>query len=81
MRRIPFVFVLILSLIHISGGGIAPTGGYIVGRKDLVERIATRLTAPGIGGEIGPSLNTSRLMLQGLFLAPQMVAELSLIHI
>ena len=63
------------SLIKNPGGGIAPTGGYIVGRRDLVERIATRLTAPGIGGEIGPSLNTSRLMLQGLFLAPQMVAE------
>ncbi len=63
------------SLIKNPGGGIAPTGGYIVGRKDLVDRIATRLTAPGIGGEIGPSLNTSRLMLQGLFLAPQMVAE------
>jgi cystathionine beta-lyase family protein involved in aluminum resistance len=63
------------SLIKNPGGGIAPTGGYIVGRKDLVERIATRLTAPGIGGEIGPSLNTARLMLQGLFLAPQMVAE------
>jgi cystathionine beta-lyase family protein involved in aluminum resistance len=63
------------SLIKNPGGGIAPTGGYIVGRKDLVKRIATRLTAPGIGDEIGPSLNTSRLMLQGLFLAPQMVAE------
>lgn len=63
------------SLIKNPGGGIAPTGGYIVGRKALTERIATRLTAPGIGGEIGPSLNTSRLMLQGLFLAPQMVAE------
>lgn len=63
------------SLIKNPGGGIALTGGYVVGRKDLVDRIATRLTAPGIGGEIGPSLNTSRLMLQGLFLAPQMVAE------
>lgn len=63
------------SLIKNPGGGIAPTGGYIAGRKDLVARIATRLTAPGIGGEIGPSLDTSRLMLQGLFLAPQMVAE------
>jgi cystathionine beta-lyase family protein involved in aluminum resistance len=63
------------SLIKNPGGGIAPTGGYIVGRRDLVERVSTRLTAPGVGGEIGPSLNTARLMLQGLFLAPQMVAE------
>ncbi|HHV62075.1 MAG TPA: hypothetical protein GXX51_05485 [Firmicutes bacterium] len=63
------------SLIKNPGGGIAPTGGYIAGRAELVERIATRLTAPGIGGECGPTLGITRLLLQGLFLAPRLVRE------
>ncbi|MCR6545943.1 aminotransferase class I/II-fold pyridoxal phosphate-dependent enzyme [Dehalobacterium formicoaceticum] len=63
------------SLIKNPGGGIAPCGGYIVGKKELVERAAMRLTAPGIGGEIGPSLGNNRLFYQGLFHAPHVVGE------
>ncbi|MBR0353867.1 MAG: methionine gamma-lyase family protein [Oscillospiraceae bacterium] len=63
------------SLIKNPGGGIAPTGGYIAGRKDLVERAATRLTTPGIGGECGSTLGVNRLLFQGLFLAPHTVAQ------
>jgi cystathionine beta-lyase family protein involved in aluminum resistance len=63
------------SLIKNPGGGIAPCGGYIVGRKDLVDRAAARLTAPGIGKEIGPSLGNNRLFYQGLFNAPHVVGE------
>ena len=55
------------SLIKNIGGGLAPTGGYIVGRKDLVELASYRLTAPGMGGELGASLGTPRLLFQGLF--------------
>lgn len=63
------------SLIKNPGGGIAPTGGYIAGREDLVELAATRLTAPGIGSELGASLADNRLFYQGLFLAPHTVAQ------
>jgi cystathionine beta-lyase family protein involved in aluminum resistance len=63
------------SLIKNPGGGIAPCGGYIAGRKDLVDRAAARLTAPGIGKEIGPSLGNNRLFYQGLFYAPHIVGE------
>jgi cystathionine beta-lyase family protein involved in aluminum resistance len=63
------------SLIKNPGGGIAPTGGYIAGRKRLVEQTANRLTAPGIGGEVGAMLGTNRLILQGLFLAPHIVSQ------
>lgn len=63
------------SLIKNPGGGIAPTGGYIVGRKELVERAALRLTTPGIGGECGSTLGVNRLLYQGLFLAPHTVAQ------
>ncbi len=63
------------SLIKNPGGGIAPTGGYIAGRKDLVERAAMRLTTPGIGGECGSTLGVNRLLFQGLFLAPHTVAQ------
>lgn len=63
------------SLIKNPGGGIAPCGGYIAGRKDLVERAAARLTAPGIGAEVGCSLMPQRVFYQGLFLAPQIVGE------
>jgi cystathionine beta-lyase family protein involved in aluminum resistance len=63
------------SLIKNPGGGLAPTGGYIVGRKDLVEGASYRLTAPGIGAECGCTLGHSRQMYQGLFLAPHTVAQ------
>lgn len=63
------------SLIKNPGGGIAPTGGYIVGRRDLVEQAAFRLTAPGIGGEVGAMLGTARAIYQGLFLAPHLVGQ------
>lgn len=63
------------SLIKNPGGGLAPTGGYIVGRKDLVENAAMRLTTPGIGGECGASLGNNRLLFQGFFMAPHIVAQ------
>ena len=63
------------SLIKNLGGTIAPTGGYVAGRFDLVEQACCRLTAPGIGREGGTGFDLQRLVLQGLFLAPQMVAE------
>ena len=63
------------SLIKNLGGTIAPAGGYIAGRADLVEQACCRLTAPGIGSEGGTGFDLHRLLLQGLFLAPQMVAE------
>lgn len=63
------------SLIKNPGGGIAPTGGYIAGKAELVERAAMRLTTPGIGGECGPTLGNNRLLYQGLFLAPHTVAQ------
>lgn len=63
------------SLIKNPGGGIAKTGGYIVGRKDLVERCAYQLSAPGIGIEGGAMLNTVFDMLQGFFLAPHVVSQ------
>lgn len=63
------------SLIKNPGGGLCPTGGYVAGRRALVERAASRLTAPGIGSHIGPTLGLSRLMAQGFYLAPHIVAE------
>lgn len=63
------------SLIKNPGGGLAPTGGYIVGRKDLVENAAMRLTTPGIGGECGATLGNNRLLFQGFFMAPHIVAQ------
>ncbi len=64
------------SLIKNLGGGLAPTGGYIVGRKDLVELASYRLTAPGLGGEMGATLgDTAREFYQGLFLAPHVVLQ------
>lgn len=63
------------SLIKNPGGGIAPAGGYIAGRTDLVELAASRLTAPGIGAEVGSSVDGYRLLYQGLFLAPHTTAQ------
>ena len=63
------------SLIKNIGGGLAPTGGYIVGKNELVELSSYRLTAPGMGNELGASLGTPRLLYQGLFLAPHVTAQ------
>ncbi|MEB3279484.1 MAG: methionine gamma-lyase family protein [Lyngbya sp.] len=63
------------SLIKNPGGTIAPAGGYVAGRKELVEAAACRLTAPGIGSSGGATFDQNRLLFQGLFLAPQMVGE------
>ena len=63
------------SLIKTPGGGLAPTGGYLAGSAELVERAAMRLTTPGIGGECGSTLGNNRLLFQGLFMAPHIVAQ------
>lgn len=63
------------SLIKNIGGGLAPTGGYICGKSELVELASYRLTAPGMGNELGASLGTPRLLYQGLFLAPHVTAQ------
>lgn len=63
------------SLIKNPGGGLAPTGGYLAGRRNLVEGAAMRLTVPGIGGECGCTLGQNRALYQGLFLAPHTVAQ------
>ncbi len=62
------------SLIKNPGGGLAPAGGYVAGRRDLVELAASRLTAPGLGAALGASPPWQRLFFQGLYLAPTMVA-------
>ncbi len=63
------------SLIKNPGGGICTTGGYVAGRADLVEKAACRLTAPGVGSHIGPTLGMNRMIAQGLYMAPHAVAE------
>lgn len=63
------------SLIKNPGGGIALSGGYVVGKKAIIDRIANRLTAPGVGKEIGLTFGTTRNTLQGLFFAPHIVSE------
>lgn len=63
------------SLIKNAGGGIADTGGYVAGRKDLVEMISYRLTCPGVGAEVGATLGQTRNMFRGLFFAPHVVGE------
>ena len=67
--------VCVGSLIKNPGGGLAPTGGYIVGREALIERISYRLTAPGIGREVGSYAGSYQPFYQGLFLAPHVVAQ------
>ena len=67
--------IIVGSLIKNLGGGIAPNGAYIAGKKELVELAAERLTAPGEGKEVGPSLGINRSLIQGLFSAPQVVAS------
>lgn len=63
------------SLIKNPGGGIAYTGGYVVGRKDLIDRAASFLTAPGIGKECGLTFGMTRQILQGLFMSPKIVED------
>lgn len=63
------------SLIKNLGGSIAPAGGYVAGRADLVERVAARLYAPGLGAALGPTLGFGRAFMQGLFLAPLVVEQ------
>ena len=67
--------VIVGSLIKNLGGGIAPNGAYVAGRKELVELIAERLTAPGQGKEVGPTLGINKSILQGLYMAPSVVAS------
>jgi len=63
------------SLIKNPGGGICLTGGYVAGREDLVEKAASRLSAPGVGSHTGPSLGMNRMIAQGLFFAPHTVSQ------
>lgn len=66
--------VIVGSLIKNLGGAIAPNGAYVAGRHDLIELVAERLTLPGEGREVGPSLGINRSLYQGLFMAPSVVA-------
>ncbi len=63
------------SLIKNLGGSLAPAGAYVAGRADLVERVASRIYAPGLGDALGPTLGTGRALAQGLFLAPLIVEQ------
>lgn len=63
------------SLIKNLGGGLAPNGGYVVGKKELIELVAERLTVPGCGKEVGPTLGMNKAILQGLYMAPSAVAS------
>ncbi len=67
--------ILVGSLIKNLGGGIAPNGAYVVGRKDLIKLVSERLTLPGEGKEVGPTLGMNKKILQGLFFAPSVVAS------
>ncbi|HIS91208.1 MAG TPA: aminotransferase class I/II-fold pyridoxal phosphate-dependent enzyme [Candidatus Faecisoma merdavium] len=67
--------IVVGSLIKNLGGGIAPNGAYVVGKKDLIKLVGERLTLPGEGKEVGPSLGVNKYILQGLFFAPSVVAS------
>ena len=67
--------IMVGSLIKNLGGGIAPNGAYVAGRKELIDLVAERLTLPGEGREVGPSLGANKSILQGLFFAPHVVAS------
>ena len=67
--------IVVGSLIKNLGGGIAPNGAYVVGKKDLISLVADRLTVPGEGREVGPTLGMNKSLLQGLFFAPSVVAS------
>lgn len=66
--------IIVGSLIKNLGGGIAPNGAYVSGKKDLIDLVAERLTLPGEGREVGPTLGINKLLLQGIFMAPSVVA-------
>ena len=66
--------LIVGSLIKNPGGGLAPSGGYICGTKKCIDRVAARMTCPGLGAEVGPTLGTNRAFLQGFFLAPVVTA-------
>lgn len=65
--------VVVGSLMKNLGGGIAPTGGYVAGRKDLIQDVAERLTAPGIGKDLGANFNLNNSFFKGIFMAPNVV--------
>ena len=67
--------ILVGSLIKNLGGGISPNGAYVVGKKELIELVAERLTLPGAGREVGPTVGMNKKILQGLFFAPSVVAS------
>ena len=67
--------IVVGSLIKNLGGGIAPNGAYVVGKHDLIELVGQRLTLPGEGREVGPTLGVNKSLYQGLFLAPSVVAS------
>ena len=67
--------IVVGSLIKNLGGGIAPNGAYVVGKHKLIELVAERLTLPGEGREVGPTLGINKSILQGLFMAPSVVAS------
>ena len=66
--------MIVGSLIKNPGGGLAPIGGYIVGRKDCIDNASYRLSAPGLGKEVGASLGLNQQLFQGFFLSPTVVA-------
>lgn len=66
--------IMVGSLIKNLGGGIAPNGAYVAGRSNLIDLVAERLTVPGQGAEVGPSIDMNKLFLQGLYMAPSVVA-------
>ena len=67
--------IVVGSLIKNLGGGIAPNGAYVVGKKELIDLVGERLTLPGEGRDVGPSLGMNRLILQGIYFAPSVVAS------
>ena len=67
--------IMVGSLIKNLGGGICPNGAYVAGRKNLIDLVAERLTVPGQGAEVGPSMNMNKLILQGLYMAPSAVSS------
>ncbi len=74
-RKTPIEVVAVGSLIKNLGGGIAPNGAYVVGRSDLINLVGERLTLPGEGLEVGPTLGINKQILEGLFFAPSVVAS------
>ena len=67
--------VVVGSLIKNLGGGLAPNGGYVVGKKEIIQLVAEALTLPGEGREVGPTLGVNKAFLQGIFMAPQVVRD------